>query len=647
MSLKKSLKIVLFLNLIFQVILDNDEIDYQKKYTIKDMETRFLSSKQDKFYFLGELIQENHNIIAFTDYNSDKLTDIITYKKNGREFSFYVHDYIKEPGPSFNNPDNPKFTITTDSEADFRNLNVFDYEEKLCFLISFNNLSEKKKLLHYIKCGDDREVKLNIKSNILILYKVDSDLNQLRILYYDYDYSKDEKRRICKLNKNKDGFCEIEEFQNWLDGSCEGTEASKGQKYLKENISLEGGLAFVDIDGDCLPDIILSHEDENNKRYIEIYKSNRKNLNKFCLNQTIELDNTSKYGAFAITKINDDRTENYREKEAPLFDILVPLIDKNQIMIIKNKKKIKYGWSNNYCEDDYNNVEKYEYIFEKQEPKALSIPGYEGAKIDSNCITSIRVGDFLGTSNPGLLITFKDASNNSIVALFKREEGEFIFYAVIDIKKIPDHLEGDQFKMSLFFDIDETGTLSLILPTIKGKNYFFFNYKRNIYFIKSKLTNSQTKLYNSNIGASFRYIVTDKNGNRHMDVWHQLSQTSDMNIPLPYSLVGLDDTNNYVEYFQSISGNYLEKEPKVKGEKNWKVNSPIIPNTQMMISKFMTKDKIEWLVDLIVQPMDQILLFLIIFAAALIIILGIIIYLHIKEIKEEEKETNKFKSWFA
>jgi len=57
MSLKKFLKIVLFLNLIFQAILDNNEVDYNKKYTIKDMETRFLSSKQDKFYFLGELIQ--------------------------------------------------------------------------------------------------------------------------------------------------------------------------------------------------------------------------------------------------------------------------------------------------------------------------------------------------------------------------------------------------------------------------------------------------------------------------------------------------------------------------------------------------------------------------------------------------------------
>lgn len=646
MSLKKILKIISFLSMIFQVILDNNEIDYEKKYTIKDMETRFLSSKKDKFYFLGNLIDDNHNIIGFTDYNSDKLTDIITYVKENTKFSFYVHEYVKESegenGPAFNNNKDPIFTINADNEAeDVRNLNVFDYDNKLCFLISFTTKSES--LLHYIKCGDDPQVKLGITSNILILYKGDNDLNQLRILYHDGT------RKICKLNKNKEGYCDIEEFGNWLEDSCEGIESSKGKGkvYLDKKISLKGGLAFVDIDGDCLPDIILSHEDVNKKRYIEIYKSNRKNLNKFCLIQTIEIENASDYGAFAITKINDDRTEYNREKEAPLLDILLPL-GNNQIMILKNKKKINYGWSNNYCEEDYKNEEKYEYIFEKQEPKTLSMPNNQNYEIDSNYFTSIRVGDFLGTSNPGLLITFKERNGiNSKVALFKREEGEFKFYAAIDMNKIPNHIEGDQFKMSLFFDIDESGALSLILPTIKGRNYFFFNYRRNIYFVKSKLTNNQTKLYDSNIGATFRYIVTDKNGNRHMDVWHQLSQTSDMNIPLPYSLIGLDDTNNYVEYFQSISGNYLENEPKVKGEQNWKVNTPIIPNTQMMISKFLTKNKIEWLVDLIVQPMDQIWLFLIIVVAVLLIILGILIYLHIKEVKEEEKETNKFKSWFA
>lgn len=643
MSLKTILKIVFFLNLILQVILDNSDIEYEK-YTIKDMETRFLSSKQDKFYFLGELIKEKHNIIGFTDYNSDKLTDIITYKNESEtKFSFYVHEYVKEPkdgsGPTFNNPTTPKFTISTESKAEVRNLNVFNYENKLCFLVSFNITGNNDELWHYIKCGDKDPVLLSIHSNILILYKAGDDINQLRILYHD------NTRRLCKLNENQE--CEIEEFENWLDTDCEGTEASKGRDYLKKNISLKGGMAFVDVDGDCLPDIILSHE-EGEKRYIEIYKSNRKKINKFCLNQTIELNNATNYGAFVITKINDDRTENNRENEAPLLDILIPMFDKNQIMILKNKKKINYKWSNNYCEEDYKKENKYDTIFENPEIKPLPLSEYNGYTMDSSCITSLRVGDFLGTSNPGLLITFKDQSSNSIVALFTRDEGVFKFYAAIDMKKIPNYVEGDQFKMSLFFDIDEAGTLSLILPTIKGKNYFFFNYKRNIYFIKSKLTNSNTKLYDSNLGATYRYIVTDKNGNRHMDVWHQLSQTSDMNIPLPYSLVGLDDTNNYVEYFQSISGNYLDKAAKDKDEKNWKVNSPIIPNTQMMISKFLNKDnKIEWLVDLIVQPMDQIWLFLFIVIAVLIIILCILIFLHIKEVKEEEKETNKFKSWFA
>ena len=208
----------------------------------------------------------------------------------------------------------------------------------------------------------------------------------------------------------------------------------------------------------------------------------------------------------------------------------------------------------------------------------------------------------------------------------------------------------DKFKMGLFFDIDETGTLSLILPTEKGKNIFFFNYRSNIYFLKSKLMNDKLKFYDTNLGTTFRYIVTDKNGDRHMDISYQMTQTSDMNIPLPYSLMGLDDTNNYIEYFETISGNYIRTKDifEKEDENNRKGNTPIIPNTQMMISKFYNKKtKIEWNVDLIVQPMEQIWLFLIIVIVVLLIVLGFIIYLHVKELKEEQKETTKFKSWFA
>ena len=187
-----------------------------------------------------------------------------------------------------------------------------------------------------------------------------------------------------------------------------------------------------------------------------------------------------------------------------------------------------------------------------------------------------------------------------------------------------------------------------ILPTKKGKNLFFFNYRRNIFFVKSKLMNDKDNYFDINVGSTFRYIVTDKKGSRHMDIAYQMIQTSDMNIPLPYSIMGLDDTNNYVEYFQTISGNIIKKSVSTKNsEKNYKDNTPIIPNTQMMISKFYNGKKITWKVDLIVQPMEQIWIFLIIVVIVLLIVLGIIIYLHLKEVKEEQKETNKFKSWFA
>ena len=42
-----------------------------------------------------------------------------------------------------------------------------------------------------------------------------------------------------------------------------------------------------------------------------------------------------------------------------------------------------------------------------------------------------------------------------------------------------------------------------------------------------------------------------------MDIKFQLEQTSYMNIPMPYSIMGLYDINNFVKYFQTISGNRL------------------------------------------------------------------------------------------
>ena len=54
------------------------------------------------------------------------------------------------------------------------------------------------------------------------------------------------------------------------------------------------------------------------------------------------------------------------------------------------------------------------------------------------------------------------------------------------------------------FDINETGTLSFIFPSNLNNNYLFFNYRKNIYFIISKITNDLDDFYGSNFGLLFQ-----------------------------------------------------------------------------------------------------------------------------------------------
>ena len=400
MSFKKSFKILLFISLIFQVILDDEEIIEYTEEEIDDMQSSLFKGKAEKIYNLGsKYIEEGHKIIAFADLNADKYTDIITYKKDGNTYNFYIFNFVKKSDDEEKKPKFVKkslFSLNVNEDETIRNLHVgsfFNEKNDACYLISFND--KDNKLSHYIICSDDVKnvMKLNITSNILIMNK---DKNkQVRILFYD-----GQKRKICKLNVNKgsDGYCDYEDFEQSLNAKCYG---NTGTKFATSPISLRGGMAYVDIDGNCSPDIILSHE-ESNKRFIEVYTSNRDN-DKYCLSQVIELEEESKIGAFAITRINDKRSED----EAPMLDILIPYTEENKIKILKNKIKIEYDWSTDFCNKIYD-VKNYEYesekdkIFEFREDQTLDVPGYDNLTIDSTYPTVIRVGDFLASSNPGI-----------------------------------------------------------------------------------------------------------------------------------------------------------------------------------------------------------------------------------------------------
>ena len=627
----KIFQIILLLCFIFQAFSLEEVKSEEKK--VKDMKSSIWNSIDDGFYHLNqELIPQNYSVIAFSDLDGDGYTDIITYIFENNEFKFYKHIYDKEEYKFKFEKGNNDFLLFSVSDTDneiksIRNLYVGKlYGDQTCYLASFNKNESETALIHYIKCGSLKAEKLAITSNILILNRNENNKGQIL-------FNKDDgKRYICLLDSNVkcDNDKDLQEFPTNPDNP-------------NQNISVKGGVAYIDVDGNCAPDVLLSYEKEE-KRHIEIFLYDRKNQ-KYIYSQDIEVGPAEEYGAFTISRIS-----NKEDKEkAPQFDILVPNIKNNQIKTYENMIKTNYKWGSLFCDEDKEDTISKKDIFKEFKTYNLSQIDKEGkTKLDDSFVTVIRPGDFLEHAKPGILVkhlTNNDA--NSTISLYSKDGDNFEEFIRINRT----HLNANP-KLAIFFDINESGSLGLIVQDEKNVNHFYFNYRNNTFFIKSKLMNDKNEnlFTDTNLGTYFRYIVTAKSGERHMDISYQLAQTSDGNIPLPYSLIGLGETNNYVENYQIISGNYYKNKDLFddKENRNFMKYTPIIPNTQMKIFKFKnSKNLYEWHVELIVQPMDSLIVIVLALIGVMIVILCVIIYLHVREVKEEQTETNKFKSWFA
>ena len=621
----KKIVVILLFSLFFQTFTE-DLIEDDK--TIKDMKSTLWNRLTEGFHLLqGNLIPQNHTVIAFSSLNKTGYTDIVTYVKDSdQQYSFYKHIYDKEKF-SFEQNKTALFTINDANIDSVRNLFVGKLYVAngvdICYLASFNKKGSNDELIHYIKCKETESPKqMQINSNILILNR--NFNGEGHILF-----SKDNKLKMCKLNET-DYICEknIEDFN--------------ADSHTNITISLNGGMAYVDVDGNCSPDIILSHE-EGNTRYINVYLSSRKTEYKYTFAQNITVGDKDKYGPFIISKINNTKSEKY----APFFDILVPKIDDSKIIVFKNIKEKGYKWDKFFCNEDEGEDAAKIPVFDDINAISFDVESYgEKAKFDKSLTPMITPGDFSAEDQQGLLVRQKSDDGTVFISLFSKDAEKFNLQL-----NVTNNTKIGNLTRAVFYDINEAGALGLIVQNDKLQNFFIYNFRRDKYFIKSKLMNDKEALYDINIGASFRFIVTSKDGSRHMDISYQLAQTSDTNIPLPYSLMGLGETNNYVENFQILSGNYyiMGKENFDKEKyRNFRDHTPVIPNTQMAIYKFNNgKNKIEWYIDLYVLPTDTLLIIALSIVGFMLVILGIIIYLHVREVKEEQKETNKFKSWFA
>ena len=146
---------------------------------------------------------------------------------------------------------------------------------------------------------------------------------------------------------------------------------------------------------------------------------------------------------------------------------------------------------------------------------------------------------------------------------------------------------GDTADFLTFMDIDDDGKLDFVLQkTENGLSSVLVLYNNVVsdnFFIKALSVNSELKksqnIYNDySIGPTYRFVVTDMQDNRLVNVGSQRFQSGYMSLQLPFAFLGVGRSNNYVEMFyaaQSINGK--------RAEKMW---TPIIPNSQLIIFMF-------------------------------------------------------------
>jgi integrin alpha FG-GAP repeat containing protein 1 len=108
---------------------------------------------------------------------------------------------------------------------------------------------------------------------------------------------------------------------------------------------------------------------------------------------------------------------------------------------------------------------------------------------------------------------------------------------------------------------------------------FYNNYIYDAFFLKSVTLLTKDLLYSSELGTNYRYISTNLDGSRRMDVSFQGIQTGGAYLNLPYAFIGIGRSNNYVENFNVISITFTQ------GQDNYKQFTPVIPNSQLIISK--------------------------------------------------------------
>ena len=622
-----------------------------------------IPSATSGFYTFKLGLENNCKPLYYVDLNSDKLNDIIASCKTSNgdsKISYYIYNE-KEKNFELNNDYNKNGLIISDYEIISFVANDINKDGYLDYIMTLKkNKKYESRIYVYNKDGGTYELvfKSNNDDQTQNLFVADIGSKRvLKIIYYDYSESKRKVFYYDELDKKfitKD-FIEFLSNNNKI---CDGNE-----KYSKVPFESPNTNAFIDIDGDCLNDIIISsYDSQNKKRKLEIWKGVFEDEEvKYCLSSNNIYDIDDSLGLFTVVDV--DRNA--------LPDLVFPILNTSppQILVAYNIISMSYTWTSDYCTDhppiNFNKSPNSEIkkIFENFNVKVSNKNNYIMNIHDNKNYMFysdnkdfpliLRFIDVNQDSYPDFVTILYDKSAKSkklIIYLSQQiEKGDTDrrFFNQKNIYDLTSNYESNyDIIVSSFFDFEDNRKMGLIIYDQKGVSLGLYNNNvYDTYTLKSTLLFKKDCFFCTEYGSSQRFITTNINGNRRMDLSLQNPQVNAPGIlSLTYAYLGIGRSNNYIENFHIISGNAYKRDD------NDKTYTPVIPNSQLIIyhDNIPSGNKTTWQVDLVVKPTKYLYQLIIVIIAVIIVLTFISTRLLLKEREEdymENKET--FAPWFG
>ena len=613
------------------------------------------------FYTFKLGLADNCKPLYYVDLNSDKLNDIIASCKNSKgdsKISYYIYNE-KEKNFELNEEYNKNPLIISDYEIISFLANDLNKDGYIDYIMTLRkkNIYESR-IYVYNKDGGTYELifKSYNDDQTQNLFIADIGSNRvLKVIYYDYITL---NRKVFYYNEEENKFVtkNFTEFLSKNNKICDGNDY-----YSKLPFESPNSNAFVDIDGDCLNDILISSYDKTNKkRILEIWKGVFEDEEvKYCLTlkNVYNIDNS--LGLFTVVDI--DRNA--------LPDLVFPIIDSSppQILVAHNIISMSYTWTSDYCTDhppinlSQNPESKIDKIFEEFNIKNSNNNNYiMNIHDNSNFIfyssnkdfpLILRFIDVNQDSYPDFVTILYDKSTkkkNLIIFLSQQmENNERRFFNQKSVYDLTSNYDTNfDIIVPSFFDFEDNRKMGLILYSENGISLGLYNnYIYDTYTLKSTLLFNKDCFFCTEYGSSQRFITTNINGERRMDLSLQTPQVNTPGIlTLTYAYLGIGRSNNYIENFHIISGN------SYKRSDNDKTYTPVIPNSQLVIyhDNLPKSNSTTWQVDLVVKPTKYLYQLIIAIVIVIVVLTFFSFRLLLKEREEdymENKET--FAPWFG